>query len=77
MLAQISVQRFRAGLGQQRLEHHVLAAAFREMLAIGLAQRPDAGVAMLFVDAARRIAMPTVQSFLGHLILPGFSTAQV
>ena len=41
------------------------------MFAIGLSQRLDAGVAVLLVDAARRIATPAVQTFLGHLILPG------
>src|SRR6202140_1389623 len=76
MLAQIGVQRIRAGLGEQRLEHHVLAAAVGEMLAIGLAQRTDAGVAVLPVDAARRIAMPAVQALSGHLTLPTFSTCE-
>src|SRR6266436_1733400 len=46
------------------------------MLAIGLAQRADAGVAMLLVNTAGRIAMPAVQTlcflfrFPGHLTLP-------
>src|ERR1700730_10068322 len=76
MLAQVSVQRFRAGLGEQGPEHHVLAAALGKMLAIGLAQRADTGVGMLLVDAAGRIAMPAVQTlcflirFPGHLTLP-------
>lgn len=72
MLAQISVQRVGAGLDEQGLEHHVLAAALCKMLAIGLAQRADAGVAVLPVDAAGRIAMPAIQAFclLGHLTLP-------
>jgi hypothetical protein len=51
MLAQMGVNRFHAGLGEQRVEHHVLAAAFREMLATGLAQRADACVAVLIIDA--------------------------
>src|ERR1700733_14569145 len=76
MLAQIGVKRFGTGLGQQCLEHHVPAPALRKMLAIGFSQRLDAGVAVLLVDAAGRIAMPSVQAFpgllslLGHLILP-------
>src|ERR1700677_1165367 len=79
MLAQIGVKRFRTGLSQQCLEHHVPAPALRKMLAIGFSQRLDAGVAVLLVDAAGRIAMPSVQAFLallgllgflGHLILP-------
>jgi hypothetical protein len=35
MLAQISMQRFGSSAGEQGLQHHVLAAACREMLAIG------------------------------------------
>jgi len=50
MLAQIGVKRVRAGLGEQGRQHHVLAAAFGEMLAIGLAQGAYAGVAV-FCDA--------------------------
>ena len=46
------------------------SAAFREMLAIGLAQRANARVAVLLVDAARRIAMPSVQALLRHLTPP-------
>jgi hypothetical protein len=72
MLAEIAVKRLGAGFGKQCLEHHVAAAAYREMLAIGLSQGFDARVAVLLVDAAGRIAMPTVQSFLGHVKLPGF-----
>jgi hypothetical protein len=34
MLAQISMQRFGSSAGEQGLQHHVLAAACREMLAI-------------------------------------------
>jgi len=52
VLAQISVQRVRAGLRQQGLEHHVPSPTLREMLAIGLAQAADEGVAVLLVDAA-------------------------
>jgi hypothetical protein len=63
MLAQIGMKRFRAGLGQQGLQHHVLAAALREMLAIGFTQRRHAGIAMLLVDAAGGVAMPAVQPF--------------
>jgi hypothetical protein len=73
MLTQIGVKRLRPGLSQQRLEHHVCAATLRKMLAIGLSQRLDAGVAMLLVDAACRIAMSSVQALLGlpsHLIPP-------
>src|ERR1700687_1483232 len=72
MLAEIGVERLGAGCGKQRLEHHVAAVTFREMLAIGLSQGFDARVAVLLVDAAGRIAMPTVQCLLGHVKLPGF-----
>jgi hypothetical protein len=73
MLAQIGVKRLRSGLSQQCLEHHVPAPTLRKMLAIGLSQRLDAGVAVLLVDAAGRIAMPSIQALLGllsHVTLP-------
>src|SRR3984885_6163107 len=73
MLAQIGVKRLPSGLSQQCLEHHVPAPTHRKMLAIGLSQRLDAGVAVLLVDAAGRIAMPPVQALLGllsHVTLP-------
>ena len=67
MLAQIGVKRFRAGLGKQRLEHQVAAAALRKMIAIGFSQCRDACVAVLLVDAAGRIAVPTIQTLPGFL----------
>ena len=70
MLAQIGVKRFRARLGEQRLQHHVLAPAFGEVLAIGLAKAADPRVAVLLVDAASRVAMPAIQTFSSDLTLP-------
>jgi hypothetical protein len=55
MLAQVSVQGLHAGLRQQRPEHHVLATSLGKMLSIGLAQRADARVAVLLVDATSEI----------------------
>ena len=71
MLTQIGMKRLGAGLGQQGFQHHIPAAALRKMLAIGFTQRANTCVAVLLVDAASRVTMPAVQTFLGHLALPG------
>src|SRR5580698_3440666 len=72
VLAQIGVKRFRAGLSQQVFQHHVLAAAFRKMFAVGFTQRANARIAVLLVDATGGVAMPPVQTLLGHLTLPKY-----
>jgi hypothetical protein len=69
MLAQMGVKRLGAGFRQQRFEHHVAAPAARKMLALGFSQCLDAGIAVLLVDAADRIAVPPIQTLLGHLTL--------
>src|ERR1700733_5864026 len=66
----MGVQRVGARLRQQSLKHHVLAPAFGEMLAIGLAKPATARVAVLLVDAASRVTMPAVQTSPSHLTLP-------
>jgi hypothetical protein len=76
MLARIGVKRVRAGLGEQGLQHHVLAAAFGEMLAIGLAKGAYAGVAVFLVDAAGGIAMATVQTLANYSSFPRFCDAR-
>jgi hypothetical protein len=63
MLAQVDVKRFDTDFGKQIFEHHIGAAPPGEMIAVGFAQRSDPGIAMLLVDAARYVAMPTVQTF--------------
>src|ERR1700760_3603780 len=67
------MKRFRASLGQQGFQHHVLARRpFAKMLAIGLTQRANACVAVLLIDAASRVTIPAVQTPPGHLALPKY-----
>jgi hypothetical protein len=70
MLTQISVKRLHAGICQQRFEHHVAAAAHCEMFAVGFAQCFDSSVAVLLINTASRITMPTVQTLLCHFASP-------
>src|SRR6516164_7168732 len=72
MMPQIVVQRCRPGLLEQRLEHHVLATARRELLAIFRAERCAFGLVVLAFDPAALVAVTLVKSgsrCFRHLIL--------
>ncbi len=63
VMAQIFVQRGRAGFFQQGLQMHVAAPAGGEMVAVGLAQRIDPRVAALVADPAALFG-PAVEPLL-------------
>ena len=71
VLPQIVVQRGAACFLKQGLQHHILAAALGEAVAVFLAERGHLGVAVLALDPAALVAVPIVEAAFGlrHLSL--------
>src|ERR1700734_3050163 len=66
VIFEILVKGMAAAFCEQRLQHHVLAAAFGKVSAISFPQRRNPGIAVLLVDLSALVAVSAVQCLPSH-----------
>jgi hypothetical protein len=62
MVPQIIAQRRRASFRKERLQHHILAAPFREVWTVFFAQGCDRSTSLLTFDSAAFVAMTLIEA---------------